>query len=113
VPRLIRMSELPGSDGARRFEAGRYGANVSFFVIDSEPGEGPEPHSHPYGEVFVVLSGEVTFTVDGNAIEAGSRDIVVAEAETVHSFVNAGGGRLHMVNIHASGEMITRWLEES
>ena len=113
MPHLVKMSELPSSGGARRFEAGEYGANVSFFLVDSEPGQGPEPHSHPYGEVFVVLSGQVQFTVGGKTIDAETSDIVVAEAETEHCFVNDGAGRLEMVNIHASGEMITRWLGEA
>jgi mannose-6-phosphate isomerase-like protein (cupin superfamily) len=111
MPHVIRQSQLRSAGGARRFEAGKYGADVSFLLVDLEAGQGPEPHSHPYGEVFVILSGQVEFSVDGNIIEAGSRDIVVAEAETVHSFVNTGAGRLEMVNIHASGQMITRWFE--
>jgi mannose-6-phosphate isomerase-like protein (cupin superfamily) len=110
---VIKMAELPASDGACRFEGGPYGADLSFFLIESEPGQGPELHSHPYGEVFVVRGGHVRFSVDGKAIDAEAGDIVVARAESEHRFVNSGPGRLDMINIHASGDMITRWLTDA
>ncbi len=109
---VINVADLPDAGGAQRFEGGPHGANVSFFLVDSEPGQGPEVHSHPYGEVFVVRFGRVRFTVDGDTFDAGSGDIVVAQAETAHSFVNVGPTRLEMINIHASGDMVTRWLSE-
>jgi hypothetical protein len=32
--------------------------------------------------------------------------------EVPHGFVNAGPGRLEMMNLHPAGAMITRWLSE-
>lgn len=110
---VVKVADLPAAGGGRRFEGGQYGANVSFFLIDSEPGQGAELHSHPYGEVFVVRRGHVRFTVDGKTLDAVAGHIIVARAETGHGFVNSGPGRLEMVNIHASGDMVTRWLTEA
>lgn len=113
MPKVLKVADLPASGGARRFEGGPYGANVSFFLIDSAPGQGPELHSHPYAEVFVIRRGHAQFTLDGKTIDAESGDIVVAPAEAAHRFVNAGPSRLEMINIHASGDMLTRWLSDA
>lgn len=44
-----------------KFEGGSLDADISFFIVDTDPGGGPEPHRHPYAEVFVPLSGTVLF----------------------------------------------------
>lgn len=109
---VIRTVDLPAAGGAARFEGGPHGADLSFFLVDSAPGQGPGPHSHPYGEVFVVRAGCVRFEVGGKAIDAAGGDIVVVPGEIPHAFVNQGPGRLEMLSVHASGSMITRWLDD-
>ena len=44
-----------------KFEGEDYGSNVSFFLIDNEPGEGPGLHVHPYPETWIVRGGEAEF----------------------------------------------------
>ena len=39
------------------FEGAAHGSEVSFFVVDDAPGEGPALHHHPYSETFVVIAG--------------------------------------------------------
>ena len=34
-------------------------------IVDNEPGEGPGLHRHPYSETWIVRSGQVRFTADG------------------------------------------------
>lgn len=112
-PHVVRVPDLRSSGGSFRFEGAPYGASVSFFLIESEPGDGPDLHSHPYPEVFVVRHGHAQFTVGGETMSAASGDIVIAPADVEHGFVNAGPSRLEMINIHPSGQMITRWSSEA
>lgn len=112
IVHVAKVADLPAADGACRFEGGPHGADVSFFLVDSAPGQGPELHSHPYGEVFVVRFGSAQFTVDGATVDAQAGDILVVPADAEHCFVNRGPGRLELVAIHGSGRMVTRWLRQ-
>jgi quercetin dioxygenase-like cupin family protein len=107
----VRIESLPDSGSSHRFDGSDHGAPVSFFLIHSEPGEGPGLHMHPYAETFIVEEGEATFTVGEDTIVASAGDIVVAPAEVPHAFVNSGSGVLRSVNIHPVPEMETVWLD--
>lgn len=109
----INKDELPHSGSAHRFEGYRYGgANVSFFLSETPPERGPQLHTHPYEEVFVVQEGDLTFTVGDDTIEATGGQIVVVPAGVPHRFVNSGIGRTRHIDIHTSRRMTTEWLEE-
>lgn len=92
----------PGQSRTVRFEGRDFGGEVSFFLVDNEPGQGSALHVHPYSETWVVRKGEAEFTVGGKATRAGAGDIVVAAANVPHRFENVGAGRLELVCIHAS-----------
>ena len=111
---LINMTELRLSgETARVFEGSEYGdTNVSFFLIDAPPGDGPSLHSHPYEEIFVIQAGQATFTVGDATIEATGGQIVIAPAGVPHKFVNSGKTPLRSINIHPISCMITEWLED-
>lgn len=112
VAHVFRAGQIGRSPGGTlTFQGGEYGADVSFFLLDTEAGHGPKPHTHPYGEVFVVRSGSARFTVGDETVEAGPGDIVVAEPDEPHGFVSVGPDRLDMTCIHAHGRMITTWLD--
>lgn len=111
--RIIRSGELqPGPGGTVRFEGERYGSGVSFFLVNNEPGTGPDLHKHPYSETWVVRAGKARITAAGEDIEAGPGDIVVVGGETPHKFKNIGAGRLTIICIHSSPRMIQDELEE-
>jgi mannose-6-phosphate isomerase-like protein (cupin superfamily) len=104
---VIRSGELePSPGGTITFEGEPHGSGVSFFLVNSEPGAGPDLHRHPYSETWIVRSGRARFTADGEELEAGPGDIVVVGAETPHMFKNVGDDRLEIVCIHASPRMI-------
>lgn len=110
---VIDRDELPHNETTYRFEGYRHGgANVSFFLSETPPGEGPDPHTHPYDEVFVVQEGTLTFTVGETTVEASGGQIVVAPAGAPHRFVNSGFELSRHVDIHTSGRMSTEWVEE-
>ncbi len=99
-------------DNAGRFEGAGNGSDVSFFVVDAAPGDGPVEHSHPYSETFVVQAGHVRFEVEGRPIEAFGGEVVVVAPHTAHGFRALGPERLQMVAIHAAAFMETAWLDE-
>jgi quercetin dioxygenase-like cupin family protein len=109
---VIEFAHLPqsGSD-TRVFNGAEHGANVSFFLIDLLPGDGPPLHKHPYEEVFVIREGIATFTVGDSTIEAQAGRIVVAPADIPHAFVNSGTERLRSINIHPRPTMATEWID--
>jgi mannose-6-phosphate isomerase-like protein (cupin superfamily) len=88
------------------------GSAVSLIVIaTNEVGYGPRLHRHPYPETFIIRVGAARFYVDEEIFLATAGDIVVAPAHTAHRFENAGPGRLETIDIHASAEFITEWLD--
>ena len=112
---VIDNEALPHSGSAYRFEGYLYGDRRHerlVFLSETPPGRGPELHTHPYAEVFVVQGGDLTFTVGDATIEATGGQIVVAPAGAPHRFVNSGTGRARHIDIHTSWRMVTEWLEE-
>jgi mannose-6-phosphate isomerase-like protein (cupin superfamily) len=107
---IVRIESLPDSGNSYRFDGTDHASPVSFFLIHSEPGEGPELHRHPYAETFVIEEGEATFTIGDATLRASAGEIVVAPANTPHAFVNSGSSVLRSVNIHPVPEMETVWL---
>lgn len=107
---VVRAEDLPDSGSSYRFDGVDHDSPVSFFLIHSEPGDGPDLHTHPYAETFVIEEGRARFTVGDDSIEVRAGDIVVAPAHVPHAFVNSGSGVLRSVNIHPVPEMETVWL---
>lgn len=95
-----------------QFEGSEYDAAVSFFLVDNEPGQGPKLHSHPYAEVFTIISGRALIVAGDEEIEATRDQIAVVGANTPHGFTNIGPDRLEIVCIHANDTMLTTWLDE-
>ncbi len=89
-----------------------YGSAVSFFLVNNEPGAGPDLHKHPYSETWIVRSGRARMTADGKDIEAGPGDIMVVSEGTPHKFKNIGSDRLDIICIHPSPRIIQEDLEE-
>jgi mannose-6-phosphate isomerase-like protein (cupin superfamily) len=110
--RVIRSGEIPPSPGGTvTFQGEPYGSEVSFFLVNNSPGEGPVLHRHPYSETWIVRSGRARFAADGEELEAGPGDIVVVSADTKHKFTNIGTERLDIVCIHASPRIIQEDLQ--
>ena len=88
--RVARIDELAGHERARRFEGREHGSTISCFVSSNERGTGPSLHRHPYEEVFVVLRGSVTFTVEGEKLQVEAGHIVVVPAGASREVVGGG-----------------------
>jgi mannose-6-phosphate isomerase-like protein (cupin superfamily) len=110
--RAIRAGEIERSPrGTLTFEGEPFGSGVSFFLINNQPGEGPDLHRHPYPETWILRGGKARFTAGGEELDAGPGDIMVVGANTPHKFKNAGDERLDMICIHASPRFIQEDLE--
>jgi len=110
---VIRSNELqPSPGGTITWEGESHGSGVSFFLVNNEPGAGPDLHLHPYSETWIVRSGRVRFTAAGEELEAGPGDIVVVGSETPHKFKNVGSERLEIICIHAAPRMVQEELDE-
>jgi len=107
---MIHSATLQAANRTARFEGYRHGSEVSFFMVDNEPGEGPGLHVHPYTETWIVRRGEAEFTVGQERFRAGAGDIAVGPAGIPHRFVNVGTGRLEIVCIHANDRIEQDWV---
>jgi len=97
--------------GTLTFEGEDHGSGVSFFLVNNQPGEGPDLHKHPYSETWILRGGKGRFTADGKEVDAGPGDILVVGPETPHKFKNVGTDRLDVICIHASPRIIQEALE--
>jgi quercetin dioxygenase-like cupin family protein len=113
MSKVIPLSDLPTSATAHEFEGFAFGSDVSFILVDSQPGAGPSLHRHPYSETFIVIEGNVLFQLGEEEIRASAGSVVVVPANTPHRFTNPGPGRLFQVDIHASKQFVTEWLDRS
>lgn len=103
---LKRCDQRRGSIAAVEFEGEPYGAGVSFFLGNLQPGKGPGLHQHPYPETCIVLAGQAAMVVDGKEVVASAGDIIIIGAESPHRFTAIGDERLDMVCVHASNRFV-------
>ena len=104
---VLSADDLRSSETASRFEGGRFGSSVSFFLTHHPPGASVDQHRHPYDETFVIQAGHGTFTVDGESIEAHEGQIVIVPAGAAHGFRSVGPEVLRVVGIHPA-----EWIEQ-
>src|SRR5437773_3470078 len=70
---LIPRDELPPSPGGTvTFQGEAHGSGVSFFLVNNEPGAGPDLHKHPCSETWIVRAGRARITADGEQIDWSS-----------------------------------------
>ena len=110
---VVNKDELQSSENTSEFEGYQHGdTDISFILVDMQPGEGVRLHQHPYQEIFIIQEGVATYRVGTTTLQARAGQIIIAPADTPHKFVNSGEGRLRQVDIHLSKRFITQWLEE-
>lgn len=106
APTVLTLDDLRiGASTTARFVGAEHNSGTSFYVSRDEPGSGPDLHTHPYSETFVIHAGTVRFTVGDQVIDVQAGDILVVPSGTPHGFTNIGNGPMHSVNIHASARM--------
>jgi len=105
---VVNRRSLPSN----RFQGSDHGpARVSIILSESESGEGPRLHRHPYDETWIVLEGRVQVWIGEETGQASAGDIVVSPPDTPHKFQNIGQEVARLICIHASPTVVTEWLE--
>src|SRR4051812_19409756 len=64
------------------------GSSVEVFDTSGPAGGGPPPHNHPWEEAYVVLSGELEVTVDGESTVLKPGGVAHIPAGTTHAYRN-------------------------
>lgn len=72
-------------------------AETAVWIVEIEPGTPATPHSLTREEVFVVLDGTASVTLDGERGSAATNDAFVVPADTAFEVTNAGPGVLRML----------------
>ena len=67
---------------------------------------GPDLHTHPYPELFLVEAGTATFTVGSDEVVVAAGHVAVVPPETVHGFKNRADEELRVVSVHPSPQVI-------
>ncbi|MFG2005521.1 cupin domain-containing protein [Spirillospora sp. NPDC048911] len=81
---------------------GDLGARLStMFMVQYEPDGVAGPHDHPFEETYLILEGRTEAVLDGERHLLGPGDIAWAGAGCVHSFTNAGPGRVRWLETQA------------
>lgn len=95
-------------DGGERFQTLRRELGVSSFGLNLlvlGPGQRGRIHSHEHQEeVYLVLEGELTLSVEGVEHALGADRIVRVGAPVRRQLINAGPGRLVVLALGGSGE---------
>jgi mannose-6-phosphate isomerase-like protein (cupin superfamily) len=103
---VVNKDELQNYGSTSEFEGYLHGdIEVSFILVDMQPGEGVRLHKHPYQEIFIIQEGTATYTVGTTRLEARAGQIIIAPADMPHKFVNSGEGKLRQVDIHLTAEI--------
>jgi mannose-6-phosphate isomerase-like protein (cupin superfamily) len=106
---VVSLEALRRSDVASLFEGDRHGdVALSLFVTTWPPRGGPDLHTHPYPEVFLVQEGRAAFTVGDDELEVGGGHMLVVPAEAPHRFHNSGEEPLQLISVHPSGHVVQR-----
>ncbi len=82
---------------------------VSLVINETAAGNGPPLHTHSYDEIFVVVDGQSTFTIQdgGNStiVELRTGDVARIPAGTPHGWKNTGDRAVRQVDIHLTERM--------
>lgn len=109
----IRRDDLPLRGSSHNFVGADNGnVDMSVFLFNGGPGNGPGPHRHPYDEIQFIQQGRGLWNVDGEEFEAGAGDILVIKAGEVHSFRCIGDEPLVQLDVHLSPNFIQKNLAQ-
>lgn len=87
---IIQRWQAPISPSAEQLRMMFEHEGLEPFMETFNPGVKIEDHRHPFGEVRIVVSGELLFSVAGNQFLLRTGDRVEVPANTKHNHVNQG-----------------------
>lgn len=106
---IVRKGQVPKVRFSTEFAGETYGVDVSFLIVEAQPGEGPSTHSHDYPEIIIVQQGQVTCVVGDEECTAYAGDVLFIAANEPHRFFNSGREPLVQIDIHLRNGFETQW----
>ena len=90
---IVRATESPRFDlpGVHFFgllAPGRGSTELCTWRLEVDPGVNGEPHQLDHEEVFVILEGSLTITIDGQPFDLGAGDALAVPARSLLSLAN-------------------------
>jgi mannose-6-phosphate isomerase-like protein (cupin superfamily) len=73
----------------------------SLFLIQYMPGAKIDPHDHTFEESYLIVSGRVRATADGQTYDMGPGDVIWTGVGCIHSFANAGDEPVRWIETQA------------
>src|SRR4051794_11758286 len=64
------------------------GSSVEIFDTSGPAAAGPPPHFHPWEEAYVVISGELEVTIEGESYQLGPGGVAHVPAGVTHGYRN-------------------------
>lgn len=107
---VVNIDELAEFSADRRvrkrlFLEDRIEAEVAYY----EPGQSTVPHHHVgQDEIFLIMDGSGTITVDGERRRVSRGDVIFAPADLKHAVEVDQGERMAMVFVKAPGRRAKR-----
>ena len=97
-------NELPGHDtGDGRVQRVIAGDNMTVLQQTIKAGSKPNPHSHPWEQMSIILSGRATFRCTGKEVTHGPGGLAVFPPNEEHSTEVVGDEDLFVEEIFAPG----------
>jgi mannose-6-phosphate isomerase-like protein (cupin superfamily) len=96
LPRPGAPSQMEGFNpitgvAIKMFVDRSFGAvHQSLFLIQYMPGAKIDKHDHTFEESYLIVSGKVHATADGEAYDLGPGDVIWTGVGCIHSFTNSG-----------------------
>ena len=105
---IIRGADAPrfGQDGTHITGYGspaRGSRSVAAWQVALDPGVSSPEHRLTHDEVFIVLSGEATFEVEGRRHQVGGGDAICVPPDISFRLCNAGAERFTAICCMAAG----------
>lgn len=85
---------------------------MSIFFVTAAAGAAVRLHRNNYAVIIIVQEGSTACVIGEERREVHGGDITSIPARTPHSFVNIGDRPLRQIDVHASAQFVTEWLEE-
>jgi quercetin dioxygenase-like cupin family protein len=73
----------------------------SLFLIQYMPGAKIDPHDHAFEESYLIVSGRVQATADGETYDLGAGDAIWTSVGCIHSFANVGDEPVRWIETQA------------
>jgi mannose-6-phosphate isomerase-like protein (cupin superfamily) len=107
LPRPGGPSEMEGFNpttgvAIKMFVDRSFGAvHQSLFLIQYLPGAKIDPHDHTFEESYLIVSGRVQATADGQTYDLGPGDAIWTGVGCLHSFANMGAEPVRWIETQA------------